>query len=365
MSFLELLITFDQELFKLIYQGMRPEDSWQRTQIDHFMLVMNTLGEFFIALVVLVGLWYASRTPKIFWARALLLLIGIGAGAAVNGVAKDTFDRSRPARVFLEPQVEREHFLPAWNYRRVSGAELEPWFTEAIGYRIDLERPHDALLITRAFPSGHTQYSFALAAALAAYFPALALPLFTAASFTALARVYGGHHFVLDLLPGALIGWGFVILAFWGVRKLVRWRSSRAGPVPGWVRFLAAGLPEEPPKSGAPKRWAQRLSLWLAFVVYAPVVVLMVMLELPFAWAAGPLAVLTFVVGWRLLYVWFLRLWRMPRPAALGGKAEPVVLSPQSGWGSAPAPPTGYPSSLSLDAPSLGSPPPRSAANGP
>jgi membrane-associated phospholipid phosphatase len=57
-----------------------------------------------------------------------------------------------------------------------------------------------------SFPSGHATSVFAVATALASWYPALRWPLYALASAIALGRVYLERHYLSDVIAGALIG---------------------------------------------------------------------------------------------------------------------------------------------------------------
>ena len=57
-----------------------------------------------------------------------------------------------------------------------------------------------------SFPSGHATSVFAVATALASFYPALRWPLYVLAAAIALGRVYLGRHHLSDVVAGALIG---------------------------------------------------------------------------------------------------------------------------------------------------------------
>ena len=84
-----------------------------------------------------------------------------------------------------------------------------------------------------SFPSGHASASFAVAAVVARYHPALAWPAYALAGFVAATRVFRGSHFVSDALAGVVLGLLVGTLA--------------ATPVSDWMaalrRLLLAGTP--------------------------------------------------------------------------------------------------------------------------
>jgi membrane-associated phospholipid phosphatase len=84
-----------------------------------------------------------------------------------------------------------------------------------------------------SFPSGHASASFAVAAVVARYCPALAWPAYGLAGFISLTRVFRGSHFVSDVVAGVVLGIVVGTLA--------------ATPVPEWKamlrQILLAGTP--------------------------------------------------------------------------------------------------------------------------
>lgn len=93
------------------------------------------------------------------------------------------------------------------------------WHESWRGLKLDLQR--DARF--EAFPSGHSAAAFAVAAALAAFYPRAALLLYGLAAGAAASRVAQGWHWPSDCVAGALLG-------VWSARVMTRLgaRSNRA-----------------------------------------------------------------------------------------------------------------------------------------
>jgi len=80
-----------------------------------------------------------------------------------------------------------------------------------------------------SFPSGHATTIFALAAALALFFPRWRLPLFTLAAIVGLSRIIVGAHYLSDVLAGAWVGVVTVFLLMMLVRRR-GWRVRGINP---------------------------------------------------------------------------------------------------------------------------------------
>lgn len=99
-------------------------------------------------------------------------------------------------------------------------AGIMAYALEAVAYgfikkKIKRDRPFQAmpdiqyLLIPPdrfSFPSGHTAGAFVMAVLIAAFQPALVLPVFIWASAVAISRVYLGVHYPSDVLAGMVLG---------------------------------------------------------------------------------------------------------------------------------------------------------------
>ena len=144
------------------------------------------------------GLSWAGRLG-LLWVGIALVLCAIYRRWAVLGLTviavaladwsatglKAVFDRERPPLVWREPE------------------------------------PLVSVPSTGSFPSGHAATSFAGATILAFAFPRLAPLLYVLAAAVSFSRVYGGVHFPLDVVGGAVLG---VVIAI-ALRQLVRVRQ--------------------------------------------------------------------------------------------------------------------------------------------
>ncbi|MGH2458210.1 MAG: phosphatase PAP2 family protein [Chloroflexota bacterium] len=81
-----------------------------------------------------------------------------------------------------------------------------------VAHHVDLLIQHSAT--DSSFPSDHATASFAVASTALARRMPWRWPLLIAAALVAIARVYVGVHYPLDVIVGALIGTGFAI-ALW------------------------------------------------------------------------------------------------------------------------------------------------------
>jgi undecaprenyl-diphosphatase len=135
------------------------------------------------------GLFFAIDFPYILTICLLMLLVfnykkyrlvvlqSFLAGFLARGIAEFIrlfIDKPRP---FVENQVNFLHFKS---------------FIEDIN--------------SRAFPSGHASFFFAISFVLFLYNKKLGIVFFTASSAIALARIYCGIHWPLDMVGGLIVG---------------------------------------------------------------------------------------------------------------------------------------------------------------
>lgn len=100
--------------------------------------------------------------------------------------------------------------------------------TELIRFFYNRPRPFEVLEGVRqlvdhsgggSFPSGHAALAFAVAAAVATYYPKTSIIFFLVAFSIGLNRVAAGVHWPSDIVGGALVGIGTAFLLQWGIKK--------------------------------------------------------------------------------------------------------------------------------------------------
>jgi len=84
-----------------------------------------------------------------------------------------------------------------------------------------------------SFPSGHTTSVFALACLLTLHTHnrKTGLLYFALAALTGYSRIYLGHHFLQDVIAGALLGVLCALLVYWLVREVkIEWKEQERQP---------------------------------------------------------------------------------------------------------------------------------------
>lgn len=83
-----------------------------------------------------------------------------------------------------------------------------------------IARPRPTNLLSDfSFPSGHATIAFAMAVVLSAYEPKFRWLFYALAVCISFSRIYIGVHYPLDVLSGALLGWGIGVLMLWARKR--------------------------------------------------------------------------------------------------------------------------------------------------
>ncbi|WP_456434487.1 phosphatase PAP2 family protein [Thermosulfuriphilus sp.] len=187
-------MSIDIEFFYLI-NGSR---HWL---LDHLMPLFSSqtfIIAAFVAISALATLFYGRRA---ILAALVAVVLVAGADFICGQVAKPFFKRPRP-------YCTLDHL-----YLRKGG----DWrFIKA-----PIERPG-----RYAFPSCHATNTAAAGLYLALVFPRIAPLSLMVPLLTGYSRIYGGHHYPLDVLAGYLLGGGLA-LAVWGLSRFFWLRRKK------------------------------------------------------------------------------------------------------------------------------------------
>ncbi|MDJ1422801.1 MAG: phosphatase PAP2 family protein [Candidatus Methanoperedens sp.] len=158
MNFLIYIESIDKSVFLNINQNI----------INPFFdIFFPSLRELTYVFWILLIIYFFIRKER---KLALLMVIGISAGAAFIYPVKYFIDRARPY-----DQIESTRLL--------TSPESDP-----------------------SFPSGHAELSFLTSTVVSKFHPEYSKYLYTFSSLIALSRVYVGVHFPMDIVGGVIIG---------------------------------------------------------------------------------------------------------------------------------------------------------------
>jgi undecaprenyl-diphosphatase len=190
---MESLLSLDEAAFLAINNGLGSPS------LDAVMQSFSDLVEGLpLAAILLCSAFIGPRFG--LRARIVFLAGGVLAGALVVHGIKFVVARPRPIPTFAD---------------RVAAGELT--------MRVVGAPPRG----NTSFPSGHSQAAFSAAIVLAELYGGLRWTLLGVASLVALARVYLGAHFPLDVLCGALLGVASGLGAVALRRRALRQSASR------------------------------------------------------------------------------------------------------------------------------------------
>jgi undecaprenyl-diphosphatase len=164
--------------------------------------------------------------------------LGEGAGWAFAGLWLAALDGSRGRRAAmastgaaaLSTYIAQRLLKPIFRRNR-------PWFTREAAKVVGGKTPD------HSFPSGHTAASFAAATALSMAYPRARPGLYLSATAVGLSRIHLGHHFLSDVVAGALIGTaiGWLSGEAVGVRRRRGRRRTSSSPSAERFRRAIAG----------------------------------------------------------------------------------------------------------------------------
>lgn len=151
---------------------------------------MDLLGQFFSGMGVGGIVWFVlgiilfiKEEKKHQWFFAPIVLTGLGVLVIADVILKPVVARVRP--------------------------------TLEMGALIVGSPAHDY-----SFPSGHATMSFAAAVVLAKIEPKWKWLLYVLAVTISFSRIYLGKHFPLDVVAGAVLGWGIGHASWWLAREI-------------------------------------------------------------------------------------------------------------------------------------------------
>jgi undecaprenyl-diphosphatase len=148
---------------------------WSSPILDHTLPWFTYLGSHFAVILFVILSWILTKQRKIL--RHLVLLYAIQS-AVIYGL-KFLVQRQRPL-FFL---------AMASKLSKASGEILDP-----------------------SFPSAHSVLAFMMATVLAAWFPQYRIIFFILAGIIGWTRIYLGLHYPIDVIIGALLGYGITRL---------------------------------------------------------------------------------------------------------------------------------------------------------
>lgn len=160
--------------------------------LSAFFEAITFLGDGWFCIILALLILVLSKKNK---ELAFIILLGYISSGIFSQIIKNLIDSPRP-KVYFE--VHHLHYY------------IDTFATSRIGYR--------------SFPSGHTASIFALATVCSIYWKKITICIFAfiMSVFVGYSRIYLGHHFLIDVLFGAIIGIVFGTLSIIWVRKMIQ-----------------------------------------------------------------------------------------------------------------------------------------------
>jgi len=162
------------------------------SMLSTFFEAITFLGDGWFSIIVALLVLVLSKKNK---QLAFVILLAYISSGIFSQIIKNLIDSPRP-KVYFE-----EHHLQYY---------IDTFANCRIGYR--------------SFPSGHTASFFALATVFSNYWKktSICIAAVLMSILVGYSRIYLGHHFLIDVLFGAIIGIVFGSLSIIWVRKIVK-----------------------------------------------------------------------------------------------------------------------------------------------
>ena len=188
----DTILNIDFDVFEFLYNFLRPGEaaSKLRSYINHFFMVANVLGEFFILVPLIAVVWFSTRKRSVFWFRLTFMISALLISTLIFAIPKNLVKRDRPYKEYIKKD-----------------GKLPSWFNEFLHIQTDINEPERGIVKLRGFPSGHTNFAFALAGIIIVIYGFKTGIFFLFWAFlTGIGRIYGGLHFPSDVLGGIATG---------------------------------------------------------------------------------------------------------------------------------------------------------------
>lgn len=188
----DAILNIDFDLFEFLYKFLRPGEATSklRSYVNHFFMVANVLGEFFILAPLIAVVWFSTRKRSVFWFRLTFLVCALLISTLIFAIPKNISKRDRPYKEYIKKD-----------------GKLPPWFNEFLHIQTDINEPERGIIKRRGFPSGHTNFAFTVAGIIVVIYGFKTGAFFLFWAFlTGIGRIYGGLHFPSDVLGGMTTG---------------------------------------------------------------------------------------------------------------------------------------------------------------
>lgn len=168
-------------------------NSYHPAILDDFFIIYTFLGDGIFALIVIALMYFYFKRKQ----EALALLYGFLISGVGAQILKHLIRSPRP----------RIYFDPGTYHSFIEGVTLSG---------------------SSGFPSGHTATAFAMATVLVLIIKnkKWQLPIFVVTLLVGYSRIYLAHHFLVDVVAGAVLGLFSGVLAFHLFQKKIGFKRS-------------------------------------------------------------------------------------------------------------------------------------------